>query len=204
MIYWAKEPDALMTSIVDAAFDIAVDYIRVMEESGSQRDWEDASPQLARIFSRNDFVIELKRLDRAHRSSTIWRLGDYHWLLLYSILRDFCELYNDAEEGSPLRMTHEGTSIQTLDFDALVSVFFWDLDFLLPFEDLEALGAANREQIGLSQETFALAAGLKPHPEELKLEEVGQPKWEERDAGDAEDQLFKRGCPTYPSTDPAA
>jgi len=203
MLYWAKEPDALMTSIVHEAFEIAVDSMRVMEESGSQKDWQDGFPQLSRIFSLSEFVIELKRLDRAHSSSTVWRLGDYHWLLLYWILHDFCELYNDGEEDSAVRITHEGTCIQTLDFDALVSVFFWDLDFLLPFEDLSALGTANREEMGFSQETFALAAGLKPHPEELKLEEVGQPQWEESGAGDPEGQLFKRGCQTYPSLDPA-
>lgn len=71
-------------------------------------------------------------------------------------------------------------SIGQIDFDALVDRFFWDTDFLAGPELLEFGPEQRREQLGFSDEAFGIAAGLAPHPDELKITPwTGDPDWTE-------------------------
>ena len=58
-----------------------------------------------------------------------------------------------------------------VDFD-FVRDYFWDEDFLLDPEVMASLSEENKTALGFNQETFALVQGLKPHPQELELQEV--------------------------------
>jgi hypothetical protein len=62
---------------------------------------------------------------------------------------------------------HEGTVIRHIDFEAILEIFFWDLDFTIPLEELSALGSGGRDMMGIHDQVFNSAAGFVPHPDEL-------------------------------------
>ena len=129
MLYWATKPDPLFTKIVDVAISVGRDLVRTWEGSRST-EWASMYPGLAKFFTPATSNRELERLRGAHGSSKVFRLGDYQWLLLYEVLRDFCEAYNDQSMNG---IEHEGTLIRHIDFEAILESFFWDLDFTIPF-----------------------------------------------------------------------
>jgi hypothetical protein len=190
VLYWSTKPDPLFTKIVDVAISVGRDLVRSWEGS-SPTEWATMYPELAKFFTPATSNRELERLRVTHGSSKVFRPGDYQWLLLFEVLRDFCEAYNDQPIDT---MEHEGTVIRHIDFDAILAIFFWDLDFTIPLEELSALGAAGRNMMGIQDQAFNAAAGLVPHPDELALEEVTSPKWAEED-----EAFFRAGSTTYPA-----
>ena len=91
---------------------------------------------------------------------------------------------------------HEGTLIRHIDFEAILEIFFWDLDFTMPLGDLAALGVAGRFMMGIHDQALNAAAGFVPHPDELALDAVTNPEWTELEEDEV---LFRRGYATYPS-----
>lgn len=192
MLHWQTRPDPVLTAIVDEALRMALDCARLFRD-GVLTDLAGAYPEAARCFTLARWIEEVEKLRAANLSRTVFRPTDYHWLILHEILEQFSETYND-DPGEPI--VHAGTTIRALDFAAIVGSFFWDLDFLIPFEELSGLGLEGRRQLGINAETVGLAAGLAPHPEELRLEEVTEPRWIVPEEGEA---LFVPGCGTYPA-----
>jgi hypothetical protein len=70
--------------------------------------------------------------------------------------------------------------IGQIDFGHIVDHFFWDTDFLAA-EHLLDLTTQHRQQVGMSDEAWSLAAGLKPHPDELAIQ-----VWEDEAGWDTE------------------
>jgi hypothetical protein len=118
------------------------------------------------------------RLLAASQDTIVYQPTDYHWLVIYDCLEGFCELHNDLAAEQPTRMTPVGAfEIGKIDVEALVTLFFWDTDFLAG-DDLVGLSVEQRNQLGIGAETFGLAAGLSPHPDELRLQLIeGSPNW---------------------------
>jgi hypothetical protein len=198
MLHWQTEPDQLLMKIVDEAIADALDFSHALK-STFPPDWAECFPSAARFFSIDSWMSEAQKLKAANRSPQVFQITDYHWLLLEEVLRRYCELYND---GTIDRIVHEGTRIREIDFEGILELFFWDLDFAIPFEELAALGLSGREQMGTSDEALAIAAGLAPHADELVLEEVESPRWLRRDGEEDDEEevaLFRPGCPVYPA-----
>ena len=70
--------------------------------------------------------------------------------------------------------------IGQIDFDYIVDHFFWDTDFLAA-EHLLELTTQHRQRVGFSDEAWSVAAGLRPHPDELAIQ-----IWEDEAGWDAE------------------
>jgi hypothetical protein len=132
----------------------------------------------------------LHKLLEGSRSAQWYQLTDYHWLLLYEVLKVHCEIFNDGE-GYACEVPGK-YGIRYIDFNAVVERFFWDIDFLLPGEEVMGLGMEGRKQLAISPETFGLTQGLKPHPEELCLQAI-EPG-EEPSASD----FYRPGSEYYP------
>jgi len=96
---------------------------------------------------------------------------DYHFLILHEVLQLRFSRYNDRVStcGQPLAFGSVILGYVDLDF---VRDYFWVEDFLFDPAIMAGLSAENKAALGFNQETFALVQGLKPHPQELELQEV--------------------------------
>lgn len=124
----------------------------------------------ARSFTRVELVRLIERLHRAHRDTRRrFELTDYHWLVLYTCLRLFCDLHNDDATGAEDRIGPY--EIERIDFDAIVDRFFFDSDFLMGATLLAAEEAAPG-QLLVTPQAWKIAAGVRPEPEDLRLTPV--------------------------------
>jgi hypothetical protein len=184
MLRFANEPDTVLQAIIGAALEgmsAELDpYLPTYVPTAAEREeveenFRELFPAVARVFSPATAVGVVKRLTQANADgSTLYQLTDYHWLMLYEALQHYCELHRD--QAGQLDVGEY--RIDRIDFSGLVERFFWDTDFLLSADIVLALGDEGRAMAGLNTETFGLAAGLKPHPDELVLEPVD---WETDD-----------------------
>ncbi|MCF6158883.1 MAG: hypothetical protein E3K32_09995 [wastewater metagenome] len=128
------------------------------------------------LFTREELLLQVKNLLSAHKSNNLFRLTDYHFLILHDVIYQTIELHND--------LTLEGESIfdnldEDIDFDTLIETFFWDEDFLVSSDIFDELALDTRKQMGFNEEIFSIVYGLKPHPCELRLEIINTPyNWE--------------------------
>jgi hypothetical protein len=107
----------------------------------------------------------LKKLYLAHIDpKNLYCLTDYHFLVLYHITQGHCECHNDYrhEEG------YEGDRREYKWYN-LVDELFFDIDFLLPPDTINALSEDNKNMMGIADATFGVCNNLKPHSEETLL-----------------------------------
>ena len=78
------------------------------------------------------------------------------------------------------RHGREGVSI---DFEAFIDTYFWDIDFLLDASTYAQLGAAAKQQLGFRADVFGVVSGLLPHPAELALQTVEEIEATEPEGG---------------------
>ena len=65
-------------------------------------------------------------------SSSLSRVTELHWLVLYETLKNFCATHNDLLDDFDQRTRPVGDyNIGEVDGEALVNIYFWDTDFLL-------------------------------------------------------------------------
>ena len=200
MLRFASDPDRVFLAILHAAIEIARDEIEppraglkltASEEAELDQNYGEAYPALAAFFTRAETARLLDRLLTASRDAdTLFQITDWCWLVLHTCLEGFVHLHNDlglAEVG-PYR-------IGKIDFDAVLDVYFWDTDFLMG-RTLVDIGEREREQMGVSPETFGIAAGLRPHPDEVLITAV---EWETPDGKPFEPpEPAKSRIPRYP------
>jgi len=100
-------------------------------------------------------------------------MRDYHWLLLYEVLKNFTEVFNDEPEGvvgGKELVTKYGR--KKVDFHDFIDYYFWDTDFLADPDGMINMGHESRQSMGLNQEAYAVIQRWAPHPEELELKKI--------------------------------
>jgi hypothetical protein len=176
MLLFQAWPDSIFRAILHEALcqvrDVdVVRYRKGYRPSKAERkeldeSYRDAYPNLAPLITRRELVRLIDRLLAASRSDQLYRLTDYHWLVLYLCLQTYCDRHNDGITGT------EGTvgpyEIDRVDFDAIVERFFFDTDFLLGPVLLQAEENAPG-RLGASRQSWKIAAGLKPDAADLEL-----------------------------------
>ncbi len=195
MLYFANRPDAVFTAILHDA----LEELRHLLTDPAEADelWRADYPYAAKCFPLALAVDTLDRLLAASQNpTTLYRLTDYHWLLLYACLETYCAVHNGFAAEAADQMFPVGPyDIGEIDFHALVDRYFWDTDFLLDASTAAALGPEGREQLGFSLEAFGISQELVPHVEELKFEPVEPPPWRSEESGEA---LNGPRIPRYP------
>jgi hypothetical protein len=182
MLRFARKPDRVFRVILHGALEIRRDMIAELVDfpARGREEYPAAFPALARFFAPEAALDVLDRLLQASKARTLYQLTDYHWLVLHDCLEAFCDLHNDSARDSRSGTHRVGPyAIGRIDFEAILDRFFWDTDFLAGPELLELTPEQRREQLGYSDETFGIAAGLAPHPDELRLTPwTAEPGWE--------------------------
>jgi hypothetical protein len=162
--------------------------------------WAMACPRSAQCLPRQrarEVLLDL--LDKLRQPQT-YVPTTYHWQLMYECLACHIEYLNDAAEPQVVaalkasrvpqdaaylafprdRYGQEGVSI---DFEAFIDMYFWDIDFLLDASTYAQLGAAAKQQLGFRADVFGVLSGLLPHPAELALKTVEEIEATEPEGG---------------------
>jgi hypothetical protein len=171
-------PDRVFTAILHDALELADSLLRLPRTRPrlgklQKRDTVYASlyRRTAKFFPRPQALDLMRALLAASRDGAVYQITDFHWLVLYECLEVFCTLHNNSVTGNRRTTRAVGPyRIGGIDFDALIDQFFWDTDFLLGDDLLSLSRDQRRNQLGITDEAFSIAAGLKPHPDELRIE----------------------------------
>ena len=139
MLYFSQKPDVVFTAILHAALESECESIKGYVDIDLDL-WEGCYPESSRYFSAHTCFEILTQLYCAIRDPLVYRPADYHWLLLYEALQNYCVIHNDLAPAAPKGWRPVGKfKLREIDFDALVGLYFWDTDFLLaPTEECSA------------------------------------------------------------------
>jgi len=159
-------PDKIFTEILSDMFALARDLTIGMHLEGLDPEkWKEELHHASRVFSPETALATVKKLEKANQDeSHLWGMNDYHYCLIYDLLWDYCEYKNDVAI-----VKVDGAEIWEVNFDQLLEIYFPDTDFLFPKEWMEKFSPEFKAGFDLRPETFSMAMGLKPHPDELKL-----------------------------------
>lgn len=166
MLFFAEKPDIAFHKIVQYSLEIASENLK--EEYLDDDDvMSNFYEQTSRVFNRKELLSQIKDILTAHTSNKLFRLTDYHFLILHDVIYTAVCLHNDfAQSGEALFSDLE---IKHIDFGCIADIFFWDEDFLISSDIFDNLLPDAKSSLNFSEETFGVVHGLKPHPEEVKL-----------------------------------
>jgi hypothetical protein len=180
MLRFQTHPDMVFMAIPQESMAMMIDQLREMEgDLSSAGDnlygLENLLPNAGRVFNTVTAMNTFGQLLRCHREDMLFHMNNYHFLILYDTLQHYCEIRNDMVRTSDdLREKEKltvigGVHIEVINFDDLIAIYFFDIDFLLRTETVIGLGLDRRSLLGIHNETFGISQGLTPHPEELEL-----------------------------------
>jgi hypothetical protein len=177
MLRWQFQPDEAFVAILDSSLRICIDQLGAYLSdhlAGTTAEvefaWLDGT-RIWELFDPSQLLGELQKLLTANRSTKLYMPNDYHFLILHEVLELQISSHNDRVSACGQPLAFGSVLLGQVDFD-FVRDFFWDEDFLLDSEVMASLSEENKAALGFNQETFALVQGLKPHPQELELQEM--------------------------------
>ena len=177
MLRWQFQPDEAFVAILDSSLRICIDQLGAYLSdhlAGTTAEvefaWLDGT-RIWELFDPNQLLGELQKLLTANQSTKLYMPNDYHFLILHEVLELQISSHNDRVSACGQPLAFGSVLLGQVDFD-FVRDFFWDEDFLLDSEVMASLSEENKAALGFNQETFALVQGLKPHPQELELQEM--------------------------------
>ena len=178
MIYFRTKPDSVFLLFVDCALHKELKEIQRISSTNDTETWQLGYAELGMVFSPYSAVITLEDLIKANRASQVYKLTDYHWLLLYDSLKNYCVWHNETlAETAILFRVLEGIRFGPIDWESMMDRYFWDQEFFgLLYHS--RTGSSILEVCECSSESeFDLTYGLSPHPFRLKLEVVQEKAW---------------------------
>lgn len=160
--FFAEE---VLHAIVDEALGLARDEFA---EDDEEERWPTEFDRSLRVFDRRGLIEQIDRLLLSHRdSSCVYRVGDYHMLVLYEALAYWTTLHNDSVDERHRTAKVGRFRVGRVDLGSILDGSFPDLDFLM--DELLDASADVKQAVGVRPGTFAVVAGLRPHPSELDL-----------------------------------
>ncbi len=178
MLYFRTQPDSVFIAFVKHALHWELQGIRRISSANDVDAWLVGYPMLGTMFTPYSAVITLEELLVANENSTVYRLTDYHWFLLYECLKNYCVWHNDqVHDGSvPFTMVG-GYRFGLVDFETMTDRYFWDQEFM---ELLYANVAEPDDCLcegNIDPSALDLSYGLRPHPHKLQLTLVEETAW---------------------------
>ena len=179
MLRFANAPDAVFQAILREGLSFASDIISDMRSDPdpngalSKETFVESFPAAGKVFPPRLAVETMRDLLRCLDRPEIYYLNDYHYLLLFDVLKFFTEIHNDGVSLARNKRDRKEASfvdpffIERIDFDEIVDLYFFDIDFLTSPDVMLNLPSWFKETY--NPEAFALSQGLLPHPEELAL-----------------------------------
>jgi len=183
MLRFASPLTPAATAIFVMCLDLASDEVIDVDCPAA---WREAYPLSAACFTPALARATLVDLVEKLRLPEEYVPTAYHWLLLYECLQSQIEALNEAPLPPLVNLLTTLATAQdalyltlparsksgagfSVDFEALVDMYFWDTDFLLDAERFAQLSPDAKANLGFSPSTFGVIQGLPPHPDELVL-----------------------------------
>jgi len=187
MLRFQTSPDKIFMAILQDGITLMIDQLNTVKSSMNYSEdrrsvLENLLPFADRVFNYETALKTLKRMLVCHRRPGLYYLNDYHYLLLYDTLQCLCEVHNvRVKEASSINEKKRaskvgGYYIEEINFDYLIDIYFYDIDFLINSETMRELGIEERKGLGINDETFGISQGLAPHPEELAVKIIKNEK----------------------------
>lgn len=178
MLYLRTQPDSVFIEFVKHALYWELQGIRRISSANDGDAWTVGYPVLGMMFTPYSALITLEEMLRANETSLVYRLTDYHWLLLYECLKNYCVWHNDQIIEGSVSFTMLGEyRFGLVDFETMTERYFWDYDFM----ELLNANAAEPESCscGANSDSSDLdfSYGLRPHPRKLQLALVEETVW---------------------------
>jgi len=177
MLYFRTKPDPVFMVLIDQALQRELEFFRRISSENDLEIWFVEYPNLERIFTPYSAMVTLEDLLRAHAHATVYRPTDFHWLVIYECLKNYCLWHNDrlSESEEPFLWV-QAYRFGYLELESILERYFWDQDFLtLPPSDLDeptcGCSPTNPEAKG------DLSRGLRPHPSHLRFTVVKEVAW---------------------------
>jgi hypothetical protein len=170
MIEFATEPDTVFLAILTEALEWTMEDLYTSgEELAHLEEWYPVKyPSLAHFFTRDELRPQVERLRTALNEQTIYRITDYHWLVLHESLEMFSDLHNDGAFGKKRDGRVGPYTIDQIDLDHVLDIYFFDTDFLFGSE-LFVAEEDMRSPPAVTPQARKIAAGIKPSGEDLEI-----------------------------------
>ncbi len=198
VIYFQTKPDAVFEAILEEALLSEMTEVKILADDGAIDSWEGLYPESSSAFGPYTAIRLMAQLLAATRDASVYHLLDVHWSVLYECLQNFCATHNDLVEDDPQGSRAIGAfRIGRVDGEAIVTIYFWDTDFLLRPMSIDRLTLEHDEfdeepVDGGTQESSEDPVGDAVSP----LEMVEDVDWIVPEAG----AFFRTGSIEYPDT----
>jgi len=93
-------------AILTNSMEVMIDQIRELQAVNQKREvgagtLESLMPNAGRVFNSETSLKTLKTMLHCHKGPAVYRLNDYHYLLLYDTLEYFCDTRNEMLRTAP-------------------------------------------------------------------------------------------------------
>lgn len=178
MLYFRTQPDAVFIAFVKQALHCELQAVRRLASENDGDAWFVEYPVVGALFTPYSALITLEELLMAHEASTVYRLTDYHWLLVYECLKNYCLWHNDQVDNGSVSFTMlGGYRFGLVDLETMTDRFFWDHEFMeLLYADADEPDSCPCGGNADTSDTD-LSYGLRPHPDKLRLTPVEEAAW---------------------------
>ncbi len=185
MILFKRAPDVVFQAILRRsicyAIDIVSDLLQVFNNDDriTRQEYLSLFPEIGRVFPPSLAKAALTELRKCIDGPAVYTGTEYHYLLLYDVLNFYADVHNGlVMKAENPRKRREAAAvdpflIERIHVDEMVDLYFFDENFLLDAETLQAL--PDRIRRTMRPELFGLCEGLQPHPEELELKPARGP-----------------------------
>jgi len=181
MLLFQQNPDKIFSEILRLALEVAVDVVKFPREGtddyDDEKNYEIVFPNASKIFSRKQTLKILENLQGYHEDSNLWKMTDYHMVVLYEALKNFCvpatEMAIDSGEAI---LTVGDYTVWGIDFDDLIECYFQDQDFLFDKDLFLDMTEEMKKKLEFRNETFGVLTKQPPHETEVvfKCHEEGE------------------------------
>ncbi|GJL66836.1 MAG: hypothetical protein NPIRA05_18070 [Nitrospirales bacterium] len=195
MLYFQIKPDLVFQAILHDALESERQEISRISMDNDIDTWEAGYGQMSEIFTPYSALVTIEQLYTASQTDTVYRLNDYHCLLIYECLKNYCAVHQDlAAQEEDQSLTISAYRLQNIDFQEMVDLYFWDTDFFF-LSDTGPVPTLNEDSTCLEMlEATTLTKDLQPHPRYLKLTLVTNPMWKISQ----QDEFFHHSSRHYP------
>lgn len=178
MLYFRNKPDSVFLAIFHQALESELQGIRGISSKKNFDDWEAGYGNVCQHFTPYSALITIEHLLVSSRKDRVYRPGNYHWLLIYECLKNFCTLHDDLTSQERFNGVTIGEfRFHEIDFQGIVDLYFWDTDFLfLPEQESMPQVCGNLPNFDTLCQV-SLTTDLQPHPRHLQLVPVEEPMW---------------------------
>ncbi len=179
MLYFRTKPDLIFQTTLRQALELELQEVTRISVEHDFDAWEAGYGLVSQSFTPYSALVTIEQLLNASRQDTIYRLSDYHSLLIYECLKNYSAVHQDlASQETDQYLAVGDFQIREIDFQEIIDRYFWDTDFLFHTEsDLSHKLSSNGSYADLFDSSL-LMTDLEPHPMHLELIAVDEPLWQ--------------------------